>query len=93
MPLDERKTPQIRKVYELLVKTHPAYGDFMIQDDWAYAHKISMVEAAPVRTRSEIVYVTPYSLSKMLTRKSSDQNTYGTMKSVISRGRYFARRG
>jgi predicted O-methyltransferase YrrM len=95
MPLDERKTPQIRKVYELLVKTHPAYGDFMIRDDWAYAHKIGMVEAASVRTRREIVYVTPYSLAKKLTRKLYPpvQNAYGTMKSAIRRGGNFARRG
>jgi predicted O-methyltransferase YrrM len=94
MPVDERKTPQIRKVYELLVKTSPTYGDFMIRDDWAYAHKTSVVEAAPVRTRREIVYVTPYSLAKLLTRKLYPpvQKTYGAMKSVISRGRKVARR-
>jgi predicted O-methyltransferase YrrM len=95
MPVDERKTPQIRKVYELLVKTHPAYGDFMIRDDWAYARKTSMMEAAaPVRTRREIVYVTPYSLAKLLARKLYPpvQKAYGPMKSVISRGRNLARR-
>ena len=94
MPVDERRTPQIRKVYELLVKTHPAYGDFMIRDDWAYAHKTSTVEAAPVWTRREIAYVTPYSLAKLLTRKlyPPAQKTYCTMKTAISRGRNLATR-
>jgi predicted O-methyltransferase YrrM len=40
MPEDERTTPQVRKVYELLVKTHPGYGGFRIVDDWAYAQKL-----------------------------------------------------
>jgi len=30
MPQDERETPQVLKVYELLVKTHSSYSDFMI---------------------------------------------------------------
>lgn len=41
MPVDERETPQIRKVYELLVKTHPCYADFRAQDGWGYAHKVN----------------------------------------------------
>lgn len=40
MPVDERETQQIRKVYELLVKTHPCYADFHVQDGWGYAHKV-----------------------------------------------------
>jgi predicted O-methyltransferase YrrM len=40
MPDDERVTPQVRKVYELLVKTHPSYGNFQVVDDWAYAQKL-----------------------------------------------------
>ncbi len=40
MPTDERETPQVRKIYELLVKTHPCYSDFFVQDGWAYAHKV-----------------------------------------------------
>jgi predicted O-methyltransferase YrrM len=40
MPDDERTTPQIRQVYELLVKTHPSYGEFHEADGWAWARKI-----------------------------------------------------
>ena len=41
MPHDERSTPQIRRVYELLVKPHPAYGEFAVRDGWAFARKTS----------------------------------------------------
>ena len=41
MPQDEKSIPQILKVYELLVKPHPAYGEFMVKDGWSYARKIS----------------------------------------------------
>ena len=38
-PREERVTPQVRKVWELLVKTHPNYTNFYEQDDWGYAQK------------------------------------------------------
>jgi predicted O-methyltransferase YrrM len=40
MPKEQKETPQVRKIYELLVKSHPDYGNFMIRDNWAYAQKI-----------------------------------------------------
>ena len=40
MTQDERQTPQILKVFELLVKRHPNYGDFVTSGSWAYAHKL-----------------------------------------------------
>ena len=40
MTQDERQTPQILKVFELLVKHHPNYGDFVTSGSWAYAHKL-----------------------------------------------------
>lgn len=39
MPAEERTTPQVRKIYELLVKTHPAYEEFRLEGDWAFARK------------------------------------------------------
>jgi predicted O-methyltransferase YrrM len=39
MPEEEKTTPQVRKVYELLVKPHPSYEDFSIDGDWAFAKK------------------------------------------------------
>jgi GT2 family glycosyltransferase/predicted O-methyltransferase YrrM len=40
MPTDERCTPQIRNVFELLVKPHPSYCDIIEAHGWAYARKI-----------------------------------------------------
>ena len=39
MPSDERDTAQVGKIYELLVKTHPDYHNFKVEDNWAYAQK------------------------------------------------------
>ena len=40
MPEDERTTPQIGKVYELLVKTHPGYCEFRNDGSWGWARKM-----------------------------------------------------
>jgi predicted O-methyltransferase YrrM len=39
IPLDMREAQQVRKVYELLVKTHPEYGEFREQDGCGFARK------------------------------------------------------
>ena len=39
MPADEKTTQQVKRVYELLVKTHPDYHNFTISNGWAYAQK------------------------------------------------------
>ena len=39
MPADERETPQVQKIFDLLVKTHPNYHHFRLEDGWAYAQK------------------------------------------------------
>jgi predicted O-methyltransferase YrrM len=40
---DELRTPQIREVFELLVKQHPNYSEFVVSGDgnWAMAHKVA----------------------------------------------------
>lgn len=40
LPLEQRQTPQVRNVYELLVKTDPQYGDFSVRGEWAFARKL-----------------------------------------------------
>ncbi len=42
MPQDETETPQIRKVYELLVKPHPLYHNYLERGQWGYAQKIKL---------------------------------------------------
>jgi len=39
MPADERDTKQVKKVWELLVKTHPNFHNFMLDGNWGYAQK------------------------------------------------------
>ena len=39
MPDDFRVTPQVRKVFELLVKQHPDYRRCRVKRDWGYAQK------------------------------------------------------
>jgi predicted O-methyltransferase YrrM len=39
MPVEERETPQVKKVFDLLVKTHPQYHNFIEEGSWAYAQK------------------------------------------------------
>ena len=57
MPDEEKSTPQVRKVYDLLVKTHPAYGDFVTKDGWGYARKmLAQSSTAPTEVRTETVY-------------------------------------
>jgi predicted O-methyltransferase YrrM len=43
MSAAERKTPQIREVFELLVVPHPYYSQFVVEDhkDWAMAQKVA----------------------------------------------------
>jgi predicted O-methyltransferase YrrM len=50
MPDDERSTPQIGKVFDLLVRQHPAFDLTRIEGPWGWAHKRG-VESVPRRDR------------------------------------------
>jgi predicted O-methyltransferase YrrM len=39
LPEEQRTTPQVRKVFELLVATHPGYDNVHEQDGWGWARK------------------------------------------------------
>jgi predicted O-methyltransferase YrrM len=41
-PEEERITPQVRKVWELLVQPHPHYSNFYEQGGWGFAQKIDI---------------------------------------------------
>lgn len=49
MPEEERNTPQVRKVWELLVKRHPNYQDFREDGQWAFARKNATADASGAR--------------------------------------------
>jgi predicted O-methyltransferase YrrM len=53
IPEDERVIPQVRKIYELLVKLHPDFCNFMIDGNWAYAQKLINEEDHP--SKREII--------------------------------------
>jgi predicted O-methyltransferase YrrM len=55
MPLDEQTTPQVRKVYELLVKTHPNYHNFRLEAGWAFAQKRDTNDLSTPAGQREIV--------------------------------------
>lgn len=38
-PEEERRTPQVKLVWELLVRQHPNYANFKIEGNWAFAQK------------------------------------------------------
>jgi len=61
MPQEEKRTPQVRMVWELLVKRHPGYREFIEKDGWAYARK-SMERTYPAsrEIRKEVVYEKEY---------------------------------
>ena len=56
MPPEEQDTPQVRKVYELLVKSHPSFDYFRQEDGWAYARKTKH-ESGVAEVRQEVVTV------------------------------------
>jgi predicted O-methyltransferase YrrM len=47
MPEDEKNIPHVQKVYELLVKSHPQYHNFRVENGWAFAQKKVGVSSAP----------------------------------------------
>lgn len=55
MPADEQTTPQVRKIYELLVKTHPNYHNFRLEEDWAFAQKRPTPSANTSAAQPQIV--------------------------------------
>lgn len=59
MPPEERDTPQVRKVYELLVKTQSDYDEFKIKDGWAYARKMHQ-KSTRGELRTEVVHEKEY---------------------------------
>jgi predicted O-methyltransferase YrrM len=63
LSIDERRTPHVREIFELLVRQHPSYANFVRRGDWALAQKV----AAETKTYT-IVHrnVLGYALKRML---------------------------
>jgi predicted O-methyltransferase YrrM len=58
MPPEERETAQVRNIYELLVKPHPSYDEFIVKEGWAYARKSPSASgvAKVQEAKKEIIY-------------------------------------
>lgn len=56
MPDDERRTPQVQKVFDLLVRTHRGYDEFRVEGAWGYAHKllIPSLDSGSIRVVREV---------------------------------------
>lgn len=55
MPEEERTTPQVRKVYEVLVQKHPSYGNFRTLRGWGFAQKLADESSSQVHVKRELV--------------------------------------
>ena len=55
MPLDEQVTSQVKQIYELLVKTHPHYHNFRVEEGWAFAQKRDTKDISTLAGQREIV--------------------------------------
>lgn len=55
MSEEERSVAQIKKVFDLLVKTQPNYGEFMTKGDWGYARKLKHNSGPQIQ--SEVIYL------------------------------------
>jgi predicted O-methyltransferase YrrM len=60
MPRDEKTTPQVRKIYELLVKPHPDYDSFLVKNGRAFARKTSSIVRTTDSVRQEVIYQKEY---------------------------------
>jgi predicted O-methyltransferase YrrM len=54
LPLEEQTTPQVRKIYDLLVKPHPDYHNFREEEGWAFAQKRTPAAATPAGPREVV---------------------------------------
>ncbi|HUF10570.1 MAG TPA: class I SAM-dependent methyltransferase [Rhodothermales bacterium] len=57
MPPEEQETAQIRKIYELLVKAHPNYENFRVEDGWAFAQKRHGAPSAMIPGQRETEHI------------------------------------
>ena len=52
MSLDERHTPQVRQIVDLLVRPHPSYGPVRLEAEWAFVQKLGDPSTPTSQSRS-----------------------------------------
>lgn len=56
MPRHQYEMPQVRKVFDLLVREHPGYGEFKTDHGWGFARKLSGAPASqPARVVTQVI--------------------------------------
>lgn len=55
MPDEEKSAEQVQAIYDLLVKTHPNYGEFSRISSWGLAQKQFQVPGEPSPVRREVI--------------------------------------
>lgn len=55
MPTEQQTMQQVKKVFDLLVRTHPNYGEFSVDAGWGFAKKLSTSADGTTPLRREIV--------------------------------------
>jgi len=55
MPPDEQTTQQVKQIYDLLIKTHPDYHNFRVEETWAFAQKRPAGSAATTIGPREVI--------------------------------------
>lgn len=78
MPPEERRTPQVRKIWELLVKHDPQFDVLMEKNDWAFARKTCAT------AERQIVYRYHPAAELLLTLKNDLRRT---VRRLAGRGR------
>lgn len=54
MPEEERRTPQVMRVFSLLVMQHPDYTDFTVRGNWAWTYKQAHAGERPALPASAV---------------------------------------
>ncbi len=51
LPIEERETPQVRKIWDLLVKHHPDFDELIDRSNWGFAHKSTVRTSRTVEVK------------------------------------------
>lgn len=71
MSPEERRTPQVRKIWELLVQSNPAFDQLLEQDDWGFARKAATAHQPQVIYRHYPAVESLFRVKNLLRRARS----------------------
>ena len=84
LPRDQRETAQVRKIWELLVKQHPDFDQFIERDNWGYARKATAARRGS--GKSPLLLTSLWSASRrLLGRSNSPGNQLDGSNEIVER--------